>query len=262
MEPYTRNGSIIGKVMDFGATDQYVIGETTGPATIELVATTGRVSSQPASSTLTLPSGLEPGDLVIVATASDGGVPSYPSGYTSGQQLSSSVDGMWAYKFMSDPVDTVVSGLDSSTTDTHIAIAFRGVDQSNPLDVSSPSLNTGGSGSPNPPAITTSTNGAVVVALGFLDDDQIASSLGPPSGYTFAAASDSSSRGATMMSAYKTVTTAGTEDPGTFNTSSDDWGAATLALRPGTAPIPIYGNKKNSGIWDLQSVLEYRSQAI
>jgi hypothetical protein len=124
---------------------------------------------------------------------------------------------------MGNPVDITATGLTSNTTTTHLAIAFRGVDLTQPLDVNTPSIAFNSStGSPNPPPITTVTNGAMVVALGFLDDDRIAQSADAPSTYTFAAASQSSSAGATVMAAYKELTIAGTDDPAIFITSSDD----------------------------------------
>jgi hypothetical protein len=124
---------------------------------------------------------------------------------------------------MGNPVDTTATGLTSGTTITHLAIAFRGVDLTQPLDVNTPSIAFNpSSGSPNPPAITTVTNGAMVVALGFLDDDRVAGSADAPLTYTFAAASQSSGTGSTVMAAYKELTVAGTDDPGTFTTTSDD----------------------------------------
>jgi hypothetical protein len=255
MESVFLNGGIIGATLDYGATDRYVIGETTSTATVELVANTGRVTLT--GSSITLPSGLQPGDLVIVASASDNDTPDYATGYTPGQRdRPNSAGYQWCYKFMGNPVDTTASGLTNDSRTPHLAIAFRGVDSTTPLDATSPAVASGESGSPNPPSITTATNNAVVVALGFLDDDRVSASAGAPTNYTFAAASQSSSGGATVMAAFRTKTPAGSEDPGAFSTSSDNWAAATLALRPGTATIPIFGNLKNSGVWNIQAVYD------
>jgi hypothetical protein len=255
MESVFFNGGMIGATLDYGATDRYVIGETTGTATIELVGNTGRVTLTGAS--INLPSGLQPGDLVIIASSSDGTTPAYATGYTAGQRGRPDSTGyQWCYKFMGNPVDTTASGLTNNITTTHLAIAFRGVSSTTPLDATSPAVATDDAGSPNPPAITTATNNAVVVALGFLDDDLVSASAGAPTNYTFAAASQSSSSGSTVMAAFRTKTPAGSEDPGAFSGGSDDWAAATLALRPGTATIPLFGNLKNSGIWLLQAAYE------
>jgi hypothetical protein len=254
MESVFLNGGMIGVTLDYGDTERYLLSGSIDPATITLVANTGRVTQTGAS--FTLPAGLQPGDLVIVASASDDNTPNYPTGYTQGQRGRDNVGYQWSYKFMGDPVDTTVSGLTNDARTPHLAIAFRGVNPTTPLDVSSPGVTDGGSGTPNPPAITTTTNNAVVVALGFLDDDNVASTAGAPTNFTFAAASQGSSGGATVMAAFRTKTPAGSEDPGAFSGGSDDWIAATLALRPGTIDNRVFGNQKNSGIWLLQSVYD------
>jgi hypothetical protein len=251
MESIFFNGGFIGKTFDFTDTDKYILNEGATAPNIELVANTGRVTLTGAS--ITLPSGLQPGDLVIVASASDDATPSYATGYTAGQQGRSSVGYQWCYKFMGNPVDTTATGLTNDVRTAHLAIAFRGVNPTTPLDVSSPSVATGGSGTPNPPPITTVTDNSVVVALGFLDDDNVAATAGAPANFTFAAASQGSSGGATVMAAFRLKTPAGSENPGAFSGGDDDWVATNLALRIAPAPEPVFGNQKNSGIWKLES---------
>lgn len=254
MESVFYNGGFIGTTMDFGNTERYLLSGSIDPTTITLVANTGRVTLTGAS--LTLPAGLATGDLVIVASASDNDTPSYPTGYTQGQRGRSSVGYQWAYKFMGNPVDTTVSGLTNDSVTTHLAAAFRGVNSITPLDATSPTVTSAGSGTPNPPAITTVTNNAVVVALGFLDDDNVASTAGAPTNYTFAAASQGSGTGATVMAAFRTRASAGSEDPGAFSGGTDDNIGATLALRPGEVDNRVFGNQKNSGIWNIQAAYE------
>jgi hypothetical protein len=260
MEPYTRNGSIIGKTMDFGTTDFYI----PPSADITFVGGTGRQTLS--SGTLALPSGLQPGDLVIIATSSDTiSNLGLAQGYTLGGDIfeTDTIFGRWCYKFMGSPVDTSASGLTNDSRTTHLAVAFRGVDPNNPLDVPATSEAISGQGLPNAPQIVTITNNAMIVALGFHDDDLIANSIQAPTGYTFGAASQSTSIGSTVMAAHKVLATAGAEDPPPFidtNQNIDTVSAIALALRP--APDPNGGgsnNKKNSGIWDLQAVLEVLS---
>lgn len=260
LTPYFRNGGMIGVTLDLSSTENYPgAGGGGGTGTVEYVADTGRITLS--SSTLTLPSGLEPGDLVIVSGTSDGTTPATPAGYTEGLRIRpNSTGAMWAYKFMPDPVDTVVTGLTNNTTTTHMAVAFRGVDQTTPLDVPPPNNTSAATLTPNPPAITTLTDGAMIVALGFLDDDRVANTAGAPAGYTFAGASQSSGTGATVMTAYLASTTAGSFDPGAFSGGNDNWVAATVALRPEETAGPP-GNLKNSGIWDLAAVFENSSAA-
>lgn len=249
MDSIFLNGGFIGRNADFFDTSSYFFGNDI--STITEVANTGRVTLTGAS--LTLPAGLQPGDLVIVASASDDLTPNYPTGYTQGQRGRVNVGYQWAYKFMGNPVDTTVSGLTNDVRTPHLAIAFRGVDPTTPLDATPPTVTTGGSGRPNSPAITTVTDTAWVISLGFLDDDNVASTVTAPTNYTFLAASQGSSGGATVSAAYRVKTPAGAEDPGAFAAGGDDeWVAATLALRP--VVTPIFGNKKNTGIWSLQNL--------
>lgn len=243
MDSVFLNGGFIGKTFDFADTSRYVISETF--ATIELVGT-------PTSSTgtsITLPTGLQEGDLVVVCNFADATSQNLPSGYTNGQNgFTNSVNYRWSYKFMGSTPDTTATGLSSGSA--HLAFAFRGVDTTTPLDVTPPSVATNISGMPNPPSITTVTDNSVLVAVGYLDDDSVASSITAPSTYTLLNAAQSSG---TIMAAYKTLATAGTDDAGGFGgTGTDSWVAAKFALRPGITQV--LGNQKNSGIWLLQSV--------
>jgi hypothetical protein len=257
MEPYTRNGSIIGKTMDFGSTEAY--GEEAG-GSITFVGGTG-IGVEDSSNNLTLPTGLQPGDLVIVTSGSDNNVTQLtPTGYTSMGSFNYAVDGWWSYKFMGDPVDTAISGLTFDGQTTHLAVVFRGVDQSTPFDAAYVRMpNNDEIGTPDPSPITTVTDGAMVVALGYLDDDKVASGVTAPTGYTLAATSQSVVAGVTVMAAYKVLATAGTEDPGAFGGGSDNIGAFTIALRPAVSGGGGSTNKKNSGIWDLQAVYETKA---
>jgi hypothetical protein len=142
------------------------------------------------------------------------------------------------YKIMPDPVDSSVTGLTAGGSDSgHLAVVFRGVDPSAPIDATT-TTSSSGSGDPNPAAITTATNGAMVVGLAFLDDDLISTPTAP-SGYTLADFNTFgvSGTGGSVMAVYKEVATAGSEDPGTIVTNGDDvWWAATVALRPKIVP--------------------------
>jgi hypothetical protein len=110
-----------------------------------------------------------------------------------------------------------------------------------PLDVNTPAVSTGAAGMPNSPAITTVTNGDVIVSLGFLDDEVVASSVLAPTGYSLIGAAQYGSieNGATVMAAFTQQATAGLTNPGVFGgTGSDAWVASTIALRPVAGTIP------------------------
>lgn len=239
MEAYTRNGGFIGKYINFDTAEKYIVGETI--ATITLVGTTSSTGTS-----ITLPAGLLEGDMVVIASVADSTTQTLPTGYTPGQNGAiNTTQYIWSYKFMGAVPDTTAVGL--SSTSAHIAFVFRGVDTTSPFAAVTPAVSSGITGRPDAPAVTTVTDNAVIVAMGFLDDDSVASSVTAPATYTLINAEQN---GSTVMTAYKTKTPAGIDDPAAFGgTGSDAWVGATFAVKPGISPL--FGNMKNSGIWDL-----------
>jgi hypothetical protein len=189
--------------------------------------------------TLTLPGGLLPGDVVVVASYSDNGTPNQPTGYTTiayGRALVE-VGYYFSYKVMPATPDGYVNGLTSiDAGNISVAVVFRGVQSGTVLDVTTPGISSGSGGSyPQTPAITPVTPGAMIVLLACLDDDACASATTPPSGYTLALAFDrNTTTTGTIMIAYKRLGTAGTDTPGSFGTGGaiDHFAGATIALRP------------------------------
>lgn len=112
-----------------------------------------------------------------------------------------------------------------------IAIAFRNVNTTTPLDVTTTKYGTTSSSRPNPPAITTSTDNTMIVAFGFIDDEDGVNTLTAPSGYTQAAYNYDSTYNASVMAIYKALPSAGTDDPGGFGGDYDSTAAMTFALR-------------------------------
>jgi hypothetical protein len=129
----------------------------------------------------------------------------------------------------SPPTSVTVSG-DSSTS--VIIAGFRGVDPAAPFDTTSRTALGEDNANLNPPSITTIGDNSYVIAVGGLDDDLVESNVTAPTGYTLVAAKEAGG-GQTAMMAYKEVSTAGVEDPGTFGIGSgnDDWIARTHSLR-------------------------------
>jgi len=250
LESVYLNGGFIG------TTTSYQLAQAASTQTITYVGS----ASSDNSTTIDLTGiSMQPGDVVVVISGEDSGAPATATGYTSLAAISSTGDVNVMGKIMPDPVDTSVTGLTAASDCGHLAVVFRGVDQTTPFDTTVATA-TSTAGDPNPAAITTVTNGAMVVALAFLDDDLISTPT-PPSGYTLADfhTFGVSGTGGSVMVVYKEVATAGSEDPGTIVTSGDDWWwAATGALRPGTtAPIA-----SNDGIFNLQAVLESISSSL
>jgi hypothetical protein len=212
---------------------------------------------------ITLPSGLKQYDLVVVTsylnnTASIIPQPSGSAGngafddinrpYTLGQSGSAnSVKSMWSYRVLGSSLDTSIVNITGST----IAFAFRNVDTTNPIHVIAASASAA-TGFPNPPSITTTNSGSVVIAIGYLDDDQInRTNITASVGYTLIGSTSGSNNNGTIMAEYLVKTTPGVEDPGIFRTGSgapdDSWVANTFALNRYTSSAFSIGG-------DVQSI--------
>lgn len=113
---------------------------------------------------------------------------------------------------------------------------LRGVDGTTPQDVTATTATKTNSGIPDPAAITTATDGAMILILCATRGS--AGSFSPPSGYTNAIVKTNGSQ--TVMIASKILTPAGTDNPGTwsgilFDQTSYTCASVTMALRPGVA---------------------------
>lgn len=213
-----------------------------GGAGISLVSTaTERSTTSSSGRTYTLPSGLQEGDLVIAACATDDALSTgYSAGWTSLHYETAFPNTRYIYKFMTSTPDTTVSfsnQLNSNRT-AFIAMAYRGVDAITPFDVTTLTGNSGGAqDSPICPTITTVTDGALVVCIGGLDDDATAVTAVDNSFtdllWERSNASDTTFNDCTIMSSQKLLSTAGASGETSYTTGSTDaYSWVTLALRP------------------------------
>ena len=125
---------------------------------------------------------------------------------------------------------------DNRIISVHIAL-IRGADATTPIDAT-PTTSSGASGEPDPPSFTTVTPGALRVALGYTDDDDVLAygGAGPPSGWGDYGGADSGTsstvNGGSVQFAALLAPTAGSLDPGTFGAGDDAWEAVHFAYRP------------------------------
>ena len=155
-----------------------------------------------------------------------------PTGTTPGRQI--------CYKRMGATPDTSV---DVSQEDLKIIAGlvqiWRGVSTSTAEDATATSAS-GNNTTPDSPAIVTATNDALVLSIMHLDDDDTTPSVFP-SGYTNTLSKNtgqaSTTVGATVAIASKIIATAGSENPGAYTTSSDQWFAFSVALKPAGAIV-------------------------
>ena len=217
---------------------------------------TGTSNSNPGTSSFTL-NGLQAGDFVLYFGAEDAEELNTPTGenWTAIPGLDSQPDddedpNSAVFYAFATGTSVTASGLDTGNEEVHVMIAFRNVNPITPFDVNA-TENNPGTGLPNPPSITPVTDNSMIVAVGLQDDEDIANTISPPTGYTTAVnmdsqggANDNGLGGATIMTAYKLLTTAAAENPSSFTSSnsgaSDDNKGITIALRPRTTAITAY----------------------
>jgi hypothetical protein len=123
-------------------------------------------------------------------------------------------------------------------------LVFSGVDTTTPLDVepTTSHRSSGEDASTDTAAITTVTDGAVVVATsGRIGDTNTRSAT--LTGYTVQLDADNQNQ-SYLVVAYKTVATKGPEDPGTFSITNErplsDYQSQTLAIRPASADSVLF----------------------
>lgn len=225
-------------------------GATTGNSTISLTSLTGGISSSAAA-----------GDIVVAAFVSGAGgavalditdgTNAYtlvvPQQYANGSTYDTNL--RVAYKVLTDADASVTFGPtkwanDAGAMAVHV---WRGVDTSTPLDVAAVTATGNGTGRPNPAAITPTTTGAVIIAVG---------GAAAATGAVFTSSDLSNLRTATsadtndaMIGIGSKDWTSGSFDPAQFGGGTtgygDSWCAVTLALRPAatqTLTPSLYSN--------------------
>ena len=209
---------------------------TTSDVTITLASLTGGLASAAAA-----------GDLVIVYYLVSGSVDRnlVVSGYTEVVELY--VNNLYdtnlavAYKFMGGTPDAsfVLTGgsFDTGAAGAAAVQVWRGVNTTTPLDVTQTTATGTASVLCNPPAITPTTNGAIIVSGGAGVHNSVSVGTFSSADLTnFISAEGKDGSDATIGLGYK-VWTSGSFDPAAFTFSTADsgsasWAAVTLALRP------------------------------
>jgi hypothetical protein len=279
------NGGVIGNPMSFGNTTsytnsnqtvtqniQYVGGSTTtalgGTANISVALTglTGGIATAPAA-----------GDIVIIAV-SIGAVTSKTYRISTYTQIASlyandtyDANLQVGWKRMGSTPDTtatITGGSGVSTDGMAIAVhVWRNVDSVTPIDstpVTAAVLNTA---IPAFGAVTPTTSGAVIICAA--GSGHIANAV------TYTATSLSNFLTAVGNDSYDGTVGMGSisnwtpQDGATYtplawtfggtNSTSYAYCSVVFALRPATASVPLYLNRKNSGIWNLNAPFETRS---
>lgn len=224
----TFNGTITRRPNVSDARD-YVFDTVLNP--ISFVGSSGATGS----ATLTLPAGIQQNDLIILIQGRDNAAPVDPAGWTNlvtAAYSATTVGYSACYLVAGATPPTTVTVSTTNTNDAAIAIVYRGVDPLAPIDVVSASAV--GIAMPDAPSITPNFNGARVVAIGFIDDDNYVPTS--PSGFGNLAYQSGTTLGFTVMSADVLAFKGVTVDPGSFGgLGADDTVAYSIALKPNVA---------------------------
>lgn len=256
---YTILGPTVETIQFVGGTTLAVVGGTTN-VSVPLTSLTGGIGSAP-----------QFGDLIIVAVERCGTAnKTYNiAGFTQIADLyqNDTEDSNFHVGYaLATPIpqtSVVITGGSGAAADG-MAIAvqvFRNVNQTTPLDVTSTTTGAINGGAVNPIAITPVTSGAVLVVTGGAAQD--ATSFNFSASYltnfvTPSTNSLTSTNDACVGMGYVSWP-GGTYDPAVWTVTSSggtaanwSWNAVTIAIRPG--PTVTLGNKRNSGIWDIQDI--------
>jgi hypothetical protein len=278
MESVNFNGGIIGVTMDFGATSQYVVGQTPTLATLTYVG--GRTQSAAGTTSninvsltgLTGGAATSPsaGDLVIIAIEITGtSDKTYRiSGYTQiadRYSNASTFDSNFqvGYKFMGTTPDTTatITGGTGNTADGFSAIVqvWRNVNSTTPLDVAAQFASSTSSGIPDPASITPVTAGARIIAAAGTGHNGGTDTFTANYLSNFLTVGREGSTNDSTVGMGNIAWTSGAYNPAAWTFSQTNSTAfannsVTFALRPATVLVDVLGNKKNSGIWNLQAV--------
>lgn len=193
---------------------------------------------------ITMPSGVNVGDLLIVLAVADGNPTfSWPSGWNvavAKANSSAEVTAEVRYRIADGSEGASISlTLGSVLKSAHIALRISGFDSGNPVAAGGSA--TGATASPNPPNIAPGGSVDYLYLEMFGADDDDETSVYESTSYTQVAQieSDQSSSACMAACAYQNLN-ATSENPGVMHLgATEEWVAFTLAIPPAGAP-PSY----------------------
>jgi len=222
------------------STSNYFTGITAPSATAPTVVNVSTAEFGSATTgTLTLPSGLQQGDIVVVLVGSDGQAPATSStGWTSMAVASANTTFVrLLYKTMGSTPDSTIAFTGISTASCASATAIR----NGTLRTTSQAFTeTATNVQAQSPAIVTAYGNELVLSIAGMDDFSTSGTCTAPTGYSNLAFTKSSTTGFATMISSKVVATPGTETPGAYTTTTSDTTATiTLAFTPTTGLTTI-----------------------
>lgn len=222
------------------------------------------------NATVTEPSGTASGDQLfsLHVVDSPGGTPGLPAGWT---QLFAATSVNTHFRLKVGRIQRGGSAPSYAHTNTNayrelFVVGFSGVDPTTPVEVTTTPITTNSTTvKPDPPGLTTLSNGSVVLVF------YVMWSGGPVSGgWTVSTSyiSGSGAAGAAGFIEYRTITTAGAEDPGAIGGTpqgGDDGWVVTVALKPAsgaTTETPGVGIATAAGVAPSVSTVRTPTQGV
>lgn len=217
-----------------GASDLDGLSDVDLNPAITVVGTSSQNAGASTSMTFTLPSGMQRDDICVIMVGSDASTPAKPTGWSS---LSASPDDAPGYqvlmKQMGTTVDTTVSLTGLATSSTAVAVAIRGGSLEKWTTAT-------GDGDPaqvvDPAAVTTTVANSLVLVMAAVDDENVTTFTAPTgySNFVYKESSTTAPSAMTTMLATKVVSAAGSENPGSFGstTVTNDWFAISIVFQP------------------------------
>lgn len=212
----------------------------------------GTVVSNSTSWTLTYPTNIQAGDLLLLFVASDGNnsinVGGLPAGWIQSDTVPFNHDGDGAVTVMfscklATGAETGDFTMTVSSSEQGAWRIFRVTGWSGTIATGVASANAGGGGSsltPDPPSLSPGWGALDILWFAACGVDTSRAITGYPANYNLVNTSDASggSGGATLGLAARNLNTGLAENPGTFSIgTSDDWGAITIAVRPAAVSL-------------------------
>lgn len=270
MESVFYNGGIIGKTLDFGDTQRYVVSQQTISYVGSRIATGSGTTAITVSMTAL---GFQQGDVIIgvIAKATTGtGLSTIVVTEAGWTEIAPVVGGLFAndtydanmrvyYKVMGATPDTTFTSTQGGGGATGngtvvVVYGFRGVDTATPLDVAAQPYTLTNGYNIDLPAITPLTSGAVVVGVG-----AGASVAGSTATYSSSNLTNfiTTAVNATVDVSFGMGWSSTVTDPAAWtndiaSSTANSAVGMTIALRP---QITL-GNLKNSGVWNVQAAYE------
>jgi hypothetical protein len=198
---------------------------------------TGRTTTTNTTShAITMPSGIEAGDLLLVVFSTDGNPTCSATGWNKlGQDSNSTVVTGAVFWKVAAGSDTCTVTTTASEQSSHVSLRITGAGTPTGTAANGSSTNS------NPPSHVSPRTGEDHLWIATRSGDSTVVATAAPSGYsdlqTLAAAGTG---GASVNTAEKSTTADESDDPGTFTSASEQWVSWTVAVPPPDPPAISY----------------------